>query len=317
MSTLPAPPRRDDQPESHPQGAASRSERAAGACPKCGAARADGDAECRACGVVYAKVEARLSRAAAARQQRCAPDALALPARARQASPLPSHGLGSAGQVHLGSPAASTDAPPADPEPESRIATVARAALWVCLLVATVRFAAHSVASNFAGESPLHLVDLVFHEAGHVLFSPFGRVLMVLGGSLTQVLVPLACAVAFLRRGDRFATSVAAWWAGQNLVDIAPYVNDARALQLVLLGGRTGAEVEGHDWEFLLQTFGCLHRDHGIAAAFHAAGLAIMAGALAWGAWLVVTSWVHTTKVRRNAAPAQLSSGGADSPIGR
>ncbi len=29
--------------------------------------------------------------------------------------------------------------------------------------------------------------------------------------------------------------------AGQNLIDLAPYINDARNLQLVLLGGRTGA----------------------------------------------------------------------------
>jgi hypothetical protein len=36
--------------------------------------------------------------------------------------------------------------------------------------------------------------------------------------------------------------------AGQSLMDLAPYVADARALRLPLLGGRTGAEVEGHDW---------------------------------------------------------------------
>lgn len=46
---------------------------------------------------------------------------------------------------------------------------------------------------------------------------------------------------------------------GQSLTDVAPYINDARALQLVLLGGRTGAEVEGHDWEAVrrVSTAGC------------------------------------------------------------
>ena len=36
----------------------------------------------------------------------------------------------------------------------------------------------------------LHLIDLVFHEAGHVIFAFFGRFIAVLGGSLNQVLIP-------------------------------------------------------------------------------------------------------------------------------
>ena len=43
-------------------------------------------------------------------------------------------------------------------------------------------------------------------------------------------------AAAFLKQGDRFGAAVCAWWAGQNLLDVAPYIADARALQLVLLG---------------------------------------------------------------------------------
>jgi len=45
----------------------------------------------------------------------------------------------------------------------------------------------------------LHLPNLVFHEAGHIILSPFGRFLGVLGGSLMQVLIPCVCAVAFVR----------------------------------------------------------------------------------------------------------------------
>jgi hypothetical protein len=163
-------------------------------------------------------------------------------------------------------------------------AIAGRALLWLILGWLTIRFATHSIVSNYAGSSFLHLVNLVFHEAGHVLFGFFPRFVMVLGGSATQVLVPLACLVAFWRRGDRFGTAVAAWWAGQNLVDLAPYINDARALQLVLLGGRTGAEVEGHDWEYLLQALNLQLWDHRLARLAHLAGLLIMAGALVWAA---------------------------------
>jgi hypothetical protein len=176
---------------------------------------------------------------------------------------------------------------PAVEERPSSGAWAGRAILWVSLLVLLVRFGAHDVASNAAGESFLHLVNLVFHEAGHVLFSPFGRFITVLGGTLGQLLVPLVCTVALLRHGDRFGASATTWWCGQNLLDVAPYINDARALQLVLLGGRTGAEVEGHDWEFILQSLGLLHWDHRLAALAHGAGLVVMAAALAWGALIL------------------------------
>jgi hypothetical protein len=163
-------------------------------------------------------------------------------------------------------------------------AIAGRGALWLILAWLTLRFATHSVVSNYAGESFLHIVNLVFHEAGHVLFGFLPRFFVVLGGSAMQVLVPLACLVAFWRRGDRFGTAVAAWWAGQNLVDLAPYINDARDLQLVLLGGRTGAEVEGHDWEYLLGVLRLMPWDHTLARFAHLVGVLVMVGALTWAA---------------------------------
>jgi hypothetical protein len=163
-------------------------------------------------------------------------------------------------------------------------AIAGRALVLVVLAWLLLGFARHPIASNYAGQSFLHLPNLVFHEAGHVLFGFFPRVVMVLGGSLLQLAVPAACAVAFWRRGDRFATAVGLWWLGQNFVDLAPYIDDARSLRLVLLGGRTGAEVEGHDWEYLLQSVGLLHRDHLLARLSHLVGLLVMLGSIAWAA---------------------------------
>jgi hypothetical protein len=174
---------------------------------------------------------------------------------------------------------------------DNRAAIAGRAILWLILAWLALRFATHSIASNYAGSSFLHLVNLVFHEAGHVLFAIFPRFLTVLGGSATQVLVPIVVLVAFWRRRDFFAASVGLWWAGQNLVDLAPYINDARALQLVLLGGRTGAEVEGHDWEYLLQAVGLMTWDHRLARLAHGVGVLVMLGALAWGAREIHRSW--------------------------
>ena len=145
----------------------------------------------------------------------------------------------------------------------------------------TIQFASHPLDSQRVMGSFLHLINLPFHEAGHVLFSPFGRFITALGGSLLQLLVPVACAISFLRREDGFAVCVCAWWAGQNLVDLAPYIADARRLQMVLLGGRTGAEVEGHDWEYLLTQLGMLHFDGRLGMTAYVLGMIVMVGSLA------------------------------------
>ena len=142
----------------------------------------------------------------------------------------------------------------------------------ILLLLLLVRwtwlFLAQPMRQDVIGDSFLHLISLPFHEAGHIIFSPLGEFMTALGGSLAQVLVPIACLAAFVTTSwNPFGAAVMCWWAGENLLDVALYANDARSLQLVLLGGHTGAEVEGHDWEHILQLAGLLHRDHQIANA--------------------------------------------------
>ena len=163
----------------------------------------------------------------------------------------------------------------------------ARIALVIGLTYWTWQFAWTPLSAD-AMQSFLHLPDLIFHEAGHLIFSPLGQFVSVLGGSLTQVLIPILCAVAFIRQEQPFGAAICVWWAGQNLVDLAPYIADARALQLPLLGGRTGAEVEGHDWEFILTRLRMTHFDHGLGRAAHAAGMLVMVGALGFAARIAV-----------------------------
>lgn len=52
-------------------------------------------------------------------------------------------------------------------------------------------------------------VNLVFHEAGHVIFALGGEFIGILGGSLMQVLIPVVCGVALLQRGDPFGVALA------------------------------------------------------------------------------------------------------------
>src|SRR5437867_11606419 len=48
---------------------------------------------------------------------------------------------------------------------------------------------------------------------------------------------------------------------------------------LVLVGGKTGAEVEGHDWEYLLTELGWLRFDRSLGLGAHRLGLTMMGGA--------------------------------------
>jgi hypothetical protein len=176
---------------------------------------------------------------------------------------------------------------PAADNPPATAARIVRGLVLVGLAAWTISFARAGMGTT-AEESVLHLPDLVFHEAGHVVFGFFGRFITVLGGSLFQCLVPIVCAIAFVRQQNWFAAAVCTWWAGENLLDLAPYIADARALQLVLIGGHTGAEVEGHDWEFILTQLGWLHRDVTLGLAAHRLGLLTMVGALACGTIAVV-----------------------------
>jgi hypothetical protein len=166
-------------------------------------------------------------------------------------------------------------------DPTSRLARAARWLLVALLAVLTWRFA--QLPLDGSGDPGyLHLPNLVFHEAGHLIFLPLGSFMNVLGGSLMQLLVPAIFAVAFLRQDNMFAAAVCTWWLGQNFVDLAPYIADARRLQLVLLGGFTGAEVEGHDWEYLLTALGWLHYDLALGWAALFAGIVVMSGATVW-----------------------------------
>jgi hypothetical protein len=90
-----------------------------------------------------------------------------------------------------------------------------------------------------------------------------------------------------VKNHEPFSASIMLWWAGQNLMDLAPYIGDARALQLVLLGGHTGAEVEGHDWEAILSSLGWLKYDRTLATLSYGCGILLIVVALAWGGYVL------------------------------
>lgn len=232
-------------------------------CPKCTHEQPDGSDQCLRCGVIFAKVHSPPQRRVGA---------------GNVAPTAPARGLAGALRERLFSVGVE----------ENRLLVAGRFCLWLVLAVWGFRFMTAPVSGEYFNQSFMHLVNLPFHEAGHLFFSPFGRFLQVLGGTLGQWLIPLAVTVAFLLKTDRFAASVGLWWLGQSFMDIAPYMDDARAGQLMLLGGVTGSEVaDYHDWEIILTRLGWMRYDHLIARISFGCGVALMLAALLWGGWVL------------------------------
>lgn len=132
------------------------------------------------------------------------------------------------------------------------------------------------------GTSFMHNILLPIHEAGHVLFMPFGEFMNILGGSLFQLLLPFGIGIAFLWiNKDNFGAAVCMWWGGASLLDLAPYIYDARHPQLILLGGHTG-EAGPHDWIYLLTALGQRQHSPSWGTFVHSLGGILMCVALAW-----------------------------------
>ncbi|HUD72052.1 MAG TPA: hypothetical protein VMQ62_08830 [Dongiaceae bacterium] len=150
----------------------------------------------------------------------------------------------------------------------------ARAVLIALLAWWTLRLCTAAMPSCF-----LDLVNLAFHEAGHLFLIPFGDTMHFLGGTLGQLAVPAGLAGYFLvARRQPFAAAVCAWWTGENLVNISVYMADARDLTLPLVGGGD------HDWNNLFYTFGLLGEDsvRRVSTLTHHLGVVVMLAGLAW-----------------------------------
>lgn len=154
----------------------------------------------------------------------------------------------------------------------------------ILITVALVPLSWYTFHDRYGKVPFLGAIDLAIHEFGHMLFMPFGipflgRTMVILGGSLTQVALPLIFMAYFLRNKeghrDPHAAMICLWWSSMNLVDVAVYCADARAGVLMLVSGETGQESDGHDWNNLLHIWGALNKD------------TIIAGRMRAVAWLV------------------------------
>ncbi|MBI5316458.1 MAG: zinc ribbon domain-containing protein [Nitrospirae bacterium] len=232
-------------------------------CPKCQTDQPDGATECVKCGIIFAKYRPLVSL------------------QRQQESPNSSRWVSLAKEWLVDSDT-STDS----------LTFAGRVAVFLLLVWWGRGFIFTPLETNYTGESFFHLINLPFHEAGHLLFIPLGRFMTILGGSLGQILMPLVCLATFLiKTRDPFGASVALWWTAESFMDIAPYINDARAMDLMLLGGVTGKETDGHDWNNILTMLDGLEYDHRLAHLTYNLGILLMLASFAWGGLLLVKQY--------------------------
>jgi len=132
-------------------------------------------------------------------------------------------------------------------------------------------------------------VNLAFHEMGHAAFFWLGdRMLMVAGGTIFQIGIPLVAGGYLLRKqNDPFGATVCLFWLGTALFSAGVYAADARAQSLPLVSPFGPVDVDSHDWTVMLLKVGMLSRDQAIGSGLRRGGILAMVASLAAGAFVL------------------------------
>lgn len=119
-------------------------------------------------------------------------------------------------------------------------------------------------------------VNLIFHEAGHPIFSFFGEFIHYFGGTLMQILIPAIFSFYFYNRKDYFSSSLLLFWLSQNFFNVYVYAADAIKMELPLLGG----DGVNHDWNYMLSSVGLLKYTQQVSLFFYLVGIVILVYAI-------------------------------------
>jgi hypothetical protein len=149
-------------------------------------------------------------------------------------------------------------------------------------VLGSAAFVAYIAYRTWFGDGWVPLVDdanFAVHEAGHPLVGVFSARLAVYGGTVAQLLFPAVCMLEFWRRRWTVSYALCGIWFGQNLLNVARYVADARAMLLPLAGF---GEHTLHDWNLILSRWGLLKQDVVLANGVRALAWLAIAASLAF-----------------------------------
>src|ERR1700675_1095923 len=156
-------------------------------------------------------------------------------------------------------------------KPVSRLTGIA----WLCFYALFLLYAF----ADRSGFLILDYVNLIIHEGGHFFFSWFGNTIMILGGTLGELLVPLLCAIYFFWQREATGCAFSSFWFFENFPYIGAYMADARTAALPLVGS------EESDWTILFTQWGLLAQDVKIGAIMRTLGWLGMLATMAWQAY--------------------------------
>ena len=122
----------------------------------------------------------------------------------------------------------------------------------------------------------LDSANLALHEAGHPLVGILSNRLGVYGGTIFQLAFPVAAAWDFRRRNHAPGVAACGVWLGENLLNVARYMADARAGELPLVGGGD------HDWLEIFTRWGLIAHDTRIAGLTRVLAVVVIAASIGW-----------------------------------
>jgi hypothetical protein len=125
-------------------------------------------------------------------------------------------------------------------------------------------------------------IDLFIHETGHLVFRIFGRFIEFLGGSLFQIMIPVAAIIVFARSTFR-SLPFTLYWAGQSIVNVSIYIGDAPYLRLHLI-----SKAAIHDWQWILNHAGMMEYAGDIAGTVNIFGLFTCCIGIGIGCYFVI-----------------------------
>lgn len=181
-----------------------------------------------------------------------------------------------------------------------KLAVVVLPALWI--------------GAGMLGDRRFGLLDPVItvtHEAGHPIFGVLGAFIGSAGGTLMQMLVPIAFMATFYVRGQKLSAAVVSFWLAASFAHSSVYAQDAidQELPLIHTGMSASEEMEQfggteHDWVNMLDMLNWpLQTAHGISIALYLSGAAVWIAGVALGLKEsgVPLAWPARKPVRKRA----------------
>jgi hypothetical protein len=164
--------------------------------------------------------------------------------------------------------------------------------LYACLIAVLAHFTYYLATDyqTFPGRAhnmpfvvwTIDTIDLFIHEAGHLVFRIFGRLLYFMGGSLFQIILPAAAVVVF-GKNNLHLLPFTLYWMGQSTVNVSIYIGDAPYQHLQLISRHLL-----HDWHWIFQNLDMMEDAETVASCVNILGLILCCAGIGIGIWLVI-----------------------------